>query len=339
LLVALPAVAGTNLAAALAQDEEFVDASGFDSLRIEQEDKLFVPDDIAMDVWAFLQQRFVADKAFLVSLDPALTSFASEEHFRDTYYDTPSMQMAAMQSCVRHRRRVNLTNEADRKNNRELMQIKLNHISDNALERGEIKFEVEYPAVVSSAEDSHPMFGIVKPSHRGLLRKRLVDIGLEPDTMKPVVTIDDIRRRVYIYKNGSPFISISHDSGTSGMWWARARFCEIEPELNEIQFTNANAEGRAYMESILKTIVSEIRGKFPAITQNLTPKYNKVFERVESQVPFARTLVRAGMQGTEGMLVFVGVVAVVAFVVYRLVRDRMRRSKPPAPAGVAPTRA
>ena len=64
---------------------------------------------------------------------------------QNTYYDTPTMQLLAMQSGVRKRHRVNITNPSDRKSGRELMQIKVNSITSNDLQRGEVKFAIEYP--------------------------------------------------------------------------------------------------------------------------------------------------------------------------------------------------
>ena len=111
--------------AAQSQEDE-TDAHGYDKMRIEQEDKLLVPEARKDEVWEYIRTRLTEDKEFLLSLDPKFTSKWSEELFHDTYFDTPSMQLHAMQSGVRHRKRENLTNPDDVKSGRELMQIKLN---------------------------------------------------------------------------------------------------------------------------------------------------------------------------------------------------------------------
>jgi hypothetical protein len=289
-------------------EEEDMSASGFDNMRIEQEEKLLVPMEIGDQVLAFLKARYVDDKARLAELDPRFTSSYDVEDFTDVYYDTPGLELLAMQSGVRHRTRVNLTNPEDRKSGRELMQIKLNNISSNALERGEIKFAIEYEKQPQSAEDRHPMLGIVKKEHRDLLKKRLVGIGLDPLSMRPVLTVRDLRTRVYVLRDGQPFMSISFDQVRSNLLWAEARFIEIEPELNEIAFTDADPETRRYMESVLAQIVGEIRAEFPAIESNLTPKYGKAFHALEAKIPFLRTLVARNLHHGES-LVGVGLVA------------------------------
>src|SRR5262245_42411233 len=81
-------------------EEEDMSAAGFDNMRIEQEEKLFVPLEIADEVLAFIKSRYFDDKARIAELDPHLTSSWDTEDFTDVYYDTPSLQMLARQSGV-----------------------------------------------------------------------------------------------------------------------------------------------------------------------------------------------------------------------------------------------
>lgn len=283
-------------------DDEF-SAHGYDTLRIEEEDKLWVPLEIEDQVWEFLNQRFIADADYLHSLDPDFQTRHSTEAFSDTYYDTPTMQLYDLQSSCRHRTRFNLTNDADRKNGRELMQLKLNHVSDkNPLMRGELKYEIRYPKQIEEPEDAHPMLGIVKPSHRELIKARLSAIGVDALALRPVVTVNDTRRRIYFDKHGVTTFSITLDHVTSNVWWASSKFCEIEPELNEIVFTEADAATRASMEAMLTKVVGEIHARFPAVERNLTPKYNKNVDSIEQQLPFLRFLVRNNLTSNGVML-------------------------------------
>jgi hypothetical protein len=311
--LAAAALALPLLAAALPSlaEEEDMSAAGFDNMRIEQEEKLFVPMEIKDEVLAYLKLRYVDDKANLAELDPAFTSYYADEDFTDVYYDTPGLQVLAAQNGVRHRTRVNLTNPEDRKSGRQLMQIKVNHLTSNALERGEIKFAIEHLRRPATPEDTHPMLGIVKKEHRELFKKRLVDLGLDPQSMRVVLTVRDLRTRVYILRDESPFMSISFDQVRSKLLWAETRFVEIEPELNEIAFTDADPETRRYMESVLAQIVAEIRAEFPQIQSNLTPKYCKAFFGLEAQMPFLRRLVAMNLHHGES-LASLGLVAVAA---------------------------
>lgn len=295
-------------------EEEDMSASGFDRMRIEQEEKLLVPHEIADDVLAFLKERYVEDKARLYELDPLFTTDVHVEDFIDVYYDTPGLQLLAMQSGVRHRTRFDLTDPDHRKSGRQLMQIKVNDISANALERAEIKFEIEHLAAPRDPEDRHPMLGIVKRKQRESFKKRLMALGLDPWSMRPVLTVRDLRTRVYFNRNGKPFMSISFDQASSKLLWATHHFVEIEPELNEIGFTNADPETRRSMESILAEIVREIRATFPQIRSDLTPKYNKSFFALEATIACLRILFRANVHHGDHLasLILAGV-GVLAF--------------------------
>jgi hypothetical protein len=289
------------------EDESEFSASGFNTLRIEQEDKLLVPSDQADAVWQFLLDYLVSDPTQLQALDPLFTAYAQEEAFTDTYFDTPTLQLLGQQNGVRHRQRINLTNPDDRKSGRELLQIKVNHISQNAFERGEYKFDISYPQTVSEPDDAHPLFGIVKPAHRPDVKQRLTELGLDPEAMRPILTIHDLRKRIYILRNDEPFMSISLDHVTANYLWAQVTLVEIEPELNEVAFTEADATTRQYMEEIGAQISAMVMAEFPAIQRDLTPKYNKVFQQFENQIPALRFLIRTEMDNLNslGGLLFV----------------------------------
>jgi hypothetical protein len=318
-------------------EEEDMSAAGYDNMRIEQEEKLFVPMEIQEEVLAWIKHRYVEDKTRLAELDPSFTASFDVEDFTDVYYDGPSLQILAMKSGVRHRKRVNLSRPEDEKSGRELMQIKLNDISSNELERGEIKFAIEYLARPTTPEDTHPMLGIVKKEHRELFKKRLVDIGLDPQSMRPVLTVRDLRTRVYIKRDGKPFMSISFDQARSNLLWGEYHFVEIEPELNEIGFTEADAETRAYMETVLHRVVQDILTKFPDIRQDLKPKYNKAFDRLEEDIPFLRSMVSIGLQDDAELLVVSGGVVLIAMciVVPRFLRGKRRKARTTAQIAVA----
>ncbi len=323
-LVLIPAFIAMKSADA---DEEDFSAAGYNRLRVEQESKLLVPSERAEEVWKFLHDRYATDGAAFKQLDPLFASYYNEEQFTDTYFDTPDLKLLARESGVRHRRRINLTNPDDRKSGRELMQIKLNDLSRNALERGEIKFEIKRPANKQSPEDNHPMLGMVKSSQREEFKQRLRDIGLDPLTMKPVLTVHDLRQRIYITRDGKPFMSISLDNASSGIWWAATKFVEIEPELNEIVFTEADQETKQYMETILHTITREIQQQFPFIENNLTPKYNKSFQNLETQLPFLRFLVRWNLHAAQNVVSLLMIMAFVIAAGGYFIRYQLRKKK------------
>jgi hypothetical protein len=285
-----------------AQEQEF-SARGFNTLRIEQEDKISVPSDKAEEVWNFLYAHFIVDTTALKALDPRLTAYFNEEHFADTYFDTPTLQLYEMQSGVRHRKRENLSNANDRKSGRELMQIKVSNISANSLERGEFKYKIHYPTQVKVAEDRHPMLGIIKPSQRDEFKTRLQNMGLDPYSMRPIVTVYDQRKRIYFQRDQKTLMSISFDQVKAELLWAKADFIEIEPELNEVAFTEADSATRVYMEETNARISALLKEKFPYLKSDLTPKYNKSLDRLAAEIPWLRVLIHLNMDNMPSVIV------------------------------------
>lgn len=261
-------------------------------MRIESEDKLTVPVEKTEEVWNFMHETFVADVQKLQSIDAAFTAYFYEEHFVDTYFDTPDLQLLAMQSGVRHRRRENITNPDDKKSGKELMQVKLNDISSNELHRGEVKFDIDYPHKFTSMDDKHPAIGIVKRGDRDEFKETLAKIGIDANDLQPILTLKQIRRRVYINHNNSPFMSLSLDEVSSEALWAKIKFTELEPELNEVAYTEADAYTKEDMDEIGEKISKTVTERFPYITRDLTPKYNKCFNALAEKVPFYRFLLK-----------------------------------------------
>lgn len=264
-----------------AEDEGKPSASGYNVLRIEQEDRYAVPEGKANEVWNFLEETFVKDQAGLKAINPDFSSYYNEEQFTDVYFDTPSFQMLEAKSGVRHRKRINLTNPEDRKSGRELIQIKFS-AKNGLLERKEMKFEVKYPGKLKDAEDTHPLLGLIKRSRRNELKDALKTLGVDTLQIRPILTIIDHRTRIYILKDGKPFISISHDVAQAEMNGKKAGITEIEFELNEIAFTEANDATRRDMESVNQKLIAKILKRFSYLKRDLTPKYNRAYEALKN---------------------------------------------------------
>lgn len=339
LAIAFVTLGARELHAEVAPGARPPSAHGFDVFRIEQEDKITVPPEIAPDVWAFLERFLVSDKESLHALDPGFTSYWHEELFVDTYFDTPALVVYGKGGGVRHRRRWDLTDPTHRKSGRELVQIKLNGVSAKDTERGEIKFDVEYPKKVRRADDAHPLLGIVKADQREALVARLADAGVDARAMTPILDVEDVRRRIYVLKGGRPFLSVSFDTASSSDLWARWHVIEIEPELNEIPYTEADDATRQSMTRINERISAALRDRFPSLERDLTPKYEKAFAGLEGQIPFYRFLVSHDLDDAGGVLgLLVLAAAPLVFATFVIgAKARRRVAAVPAPRGSTPT--
>lgn len=237
-------------------------------------------------VWNDLQNRYLHDPKALKELGPSFECHFSIEDFTDTYFDTPSRQILQTNGGIRHRKRTNLTNPDDPKSDRELIQVKIDNISENPLERGELKFKVKYYQKIKTPEDLHPLLGLIKRRQRSEFKDELKKLGLEPEAVKPILTVHDQRRRLYMTKDGQAFLSISVDHVRSDANGKTVEFAEVEPELNEITFTNASPKTRAYMEQINSKVIQDLTSRFPFLQRDLTPKYKKSYDRLKENGAF-----------------------------------------------------
>jgi hypothetical protein len=179
-------------------------AHGFDVERIESEDKLEIPVDRAEELSSYLKE-YADDPSLLKKIDPSLSATWSVEWFIDRYFDTPQLDLLARGHGIRHRSRVNLMNQDDRKSGRQLMQIKLNRGNpDEPLNRTEIKFKIKDPDNPKVPDDLHPVLGMIERDQREEIKQRVAEIGIDPYELRPILTLQQERRRVYIKEGDHP---------------------------------------------------------------------------------------------------------------------------------------
>src|SRR3989338_80358 len=301
----------------MAQAAQLDTGSGdFNAIRIEEEDRLFIPADKVNEVWAYLEEYFIKDQTFLEAINPKLSAYFNLEDFRDIYFDTPDLKLLSQKSGIRYRVRPNLTNPEDVKNNRELVQIKLNNISANEIQRGEYKYPVKRAGNINTAEESHPLLGLIDKDFRQEFKDKVSSLGLDPMSLRPILTVDDHRRRVYILYDKKPSISISLDEAKSRVWGQEISFAEIEPEISEIILTEADEKTKAELRNIINKIIGVLKAKLPYLKTDLTPKYNKSFDLLEEKLPYLRALVKYDLQSQNALysVVSLAVLAILALV-------------------------
>ena len=267
-------------------NQESNSTSGYNTQRIEEEEKLSLPADKATEVWNFLVTHFVQDQKYLISVDPLLSATSSTEFFIDTYFDTPDLQMLAKSSGIRYRQRSNLTNKSDVKDGRELVQIKINNISENKLQRAEYKFKVTVPNNSGEYREEPPILALIDSTQLDDFKSRVASLGLDANKLKKILTLEDTRQRIYIKRADQTIISLSLDHVQATVWGKKTEFWEIEPEINEVAFTDTDETGRKYLQELNNKFIQKIKDELSYIQSDLKPKYNKTFECFEKQLPF-----------------------------------------------------
>jgi hypothetical protein len=236
--------------------------------RLESEYKLDVPRQVEKKLWAYLKSDFESDK--LDRFLPGLTSNTSVEVFYDEYFDDAAYSLAAMQGGVRVRKRyVNDTLV------RQLLQVKLAVGDSTGVAREEIKFDVNEKLDLSDRRAMHPFWKHVKPGDRGELSRLLASQRLQGDELQVATSLKQVRSRLYIQEHGEALMTITLDEvkATSPPY---VRFTELEMELNEVRYTLADEAERARMEELNRELKEEILSRFPELSQDQTPKYNKL---------------------------------------------------------------
>jgi len=254
-------------------------------VRIEYEDKLVVPQEKKEEVWDFLTKRFYKKKVFLPSLEVALETRIEEEFFNDVYFDTHALSLLEMNAGVRYR-------ERSKEGKKPIVQIKISD-TEGDLVREEFKFATTKK--INSVSSRRSLFDRISPKEKKVFENTLASLGVQALALKPVLEIKQNRKRVYFSFEGKDIMTISLDSASSKYLWANTGFIELEIELNEIVYTEAGKLKREWMRAVATDVTEQITKKFPSITRDLTPKYNKMFNALADKIPLYRFLIKVGV--------------------------------------------
>lgn len=248
----------------------------------------------------YLKGKYADDSSFAESLGPEFSGSFGDEDFTDTYFDTPGLDLYKRKIGLRHRLRVNRLDPENRKNGRELIQIKLSDDSkfedkDNSGSRNEIKFDVVSERLSATSDDRHPIIGLIEPSERDDFKARMAELNIDPYKLRPILTLNQRRRRVYLNRNGATFISFSMDDVKSSLLWSRMEFSQMEIELNELAYTEADKKTKEKMQEIRTGMSKDLRKKFSYLSHDQSAKYNKAFDLLAEKIPWMKFWVRIGL--------------------------------------------
>lgn len=255
----------------------------YNGARIENEYKFVLPDTLADSVWKYLCFNYSSGNLFLKKTSLDFYTVFSEESFTDTYYDNDDLALLKNENGIRYRVRQVLSDTSNRKNNRELMQIKISSIGNNNLERAEYKYPIVHYEKNKEEYDSHPFLGLIKRSNRNEIKHKLKEFGIDALTLKPFIEVIQNRKRICINKGSSTVFGISLDSTSGKCNNRQAGFTELEVEINEIEYTKADSLTRKQMEIIIAEIKKDILKSFSSIKQDQTPKYNMAYNKLKAK--------------------------------------------------------
>ena len=100
-------------------------------------------------------------------------------------------------------------------------------------------------------------------------------------------------------------------------------------ELNEIGYTEADAEGRKFMERMNNEMKRDLLAAFPRIVQDQTPKYNKAFNGFNEQFLFFPVALKTGAPCEATLGVAILALAAAGVVVIQMKRRTASDGQPP----------
>jgi len=275
---------------ALASPAVAADPPDAAELRLENEAKVSVPNEMTEDVWTFLKDGESSLMRGLHEFGSDFSVKASVEQFIDVYYDDSDFKLLGKQSGVRFRQRFIPDNPMHPKHGRRLVQIKMHLENESASTRGEIKFKV--PKTLALKSDFPHVGSLLKKNDVEVFLRKLAEFGVNGFELRPTLRIEQERRRIYISKGKDAFATITLDLVRSKRFWTSHRFTEIEIELSEIGYTYAGADKRKFMERVMHAMTGAILKAFPGTEINQTPKYNKMFTRFSDDIPMFKILLQ-----------------------------------------------
>jgi len=236
--------------------------------RLESEYKLYVPPSDVEDIWTYVQNSY-GQQEFVIN-GQSLTGTQSVETFIDNYFDSDDRQLAVDEVSLRHRKRF-----TDGQLLKQLVQLKLPYSTDKVI-RNEIKFDVAKLKNGDKLYAGHPLLKLLNNSDKERMQYHLASYQLRIEQLRPELKFRQHRRRVYISDDaGESVATITLDQVTH-FSIPFLTFAELELELNEIKYTSANADERAYMEALNESMKTHLSEKFPDLKVDQRSKYNKM---------------------------------------------------------------
>lgn len=242
--------------------------------RLESEYKLAIPNDQVDEVWNYLQHTFGQAAVDLGGIQ--LHGKSATEIFIDRYFDVEDGRFSEAEISLRHRKRF-----VDGQLIKQLIQLKTPHSEDKVI-RKEIKFEADDNKQTTDAHARHAFLKHLKYADKERMAYHLSPYDVRPDELQAALKLKQKRQRIYLSDEaGESFATLTLDEVQHASFPFQT-FAELELELNEIRYTEADDQGRTEMEKVNSEIKNRLFGKFPMLKVDQRSKYRKMRELVST---------------------------------------------------------
>ncbi|MSR37841.1 MAG: hypothetical protein EXS02_03235 [Planctomycetes bacterium] len=286
---------GEAMAQQISQETKAAKGFGADQARVDSQITLMIPNGQAAEVYRYLKARYVAQNGLLQDQFPGMKlsgkQMSDVSVFTDLYFDTPALDLYRQSNSCRQRKRLNTTHPDDRKNGRELVQMKVTP-KDNFTLRNELKYEVKPSTRRRTNDDVHPLLRQIDHNQRADFKQVYANAGVDAYALRLVLTIQQTRSRGYLDLDGKNILSFSVDEGGANLLWAKGGFASVDLGLVEVAYTEADEAMRKTMWAIRTAIIDDLRRQFPDLQQNTESKYSIVLAQLIQQIPLIPLLLR-----------------------------------------------
>ena len=243
--------------------------------RIESEYKISVPNDQKELLWSFLQSTFVNNAKGI--LPENTTTKIATEVFYDTYFDDAQETLLSYQAGARYRERYVQDSLI-----KTLLQLKVPTLDELGIARKEHKFSPEEKFDITDRTGLHPFLKHVKRKDVNDVDLILGQFGTTSTEMQASIKLKQIRKRIYISDTEGALMTFTLDE-VSAFHFPYTQFVELELELNEVRYTDADFAGQAVLEEMNAKAKDAIFSQFENLEQDQTPKYNKMHAALSAQ--------------------------------------------------------
>jgi hypothetical protein len=236
---------------------------------LESQQKYLVPAGLADSLWHYLQRRYQTRS--LKKINPNYSAQALVETYLDEYYDDAAYTLLRHQHGLRLRRVF-----SGKAVDRQFIQLKISKRPRLRELRREIKFNINDQPDKHGGDPGHPFLRLVRAADRRQLEAALRALQVQSRELRPVLTLLQQRRRLYLRDRGNELAIISLDAVTTED--GQTSFYELELALDEPTYTGADVRQRQRLSQVTELLQLDLAARFPQLRQDPHPKYNKMYD-------------------------------------------------------------
>ncbi|MGV3503406.1 MAG: hypothetical protein ACO1O1_06835 [Adhaeribacter sp.] len=241
--------------------------------------KYLVPEHLADSLWRYLLRTY--HTRALQKIDPRFAVQPLQETYVDEYFDDARQTLQRHQHSLRLRRIF-----AGRQVDRSWLQLKTSPRPRQRPARQLVYFNLNDRPDKHGRDPGHPFLRLVRQADRRQLDSLLAALGVQSRDLRPVLSLYQQRRQLYLRHNGNDLALLSLDA--VGSEDGQARFYELELSLEESRFTRPDARQRQRLSQVLEMVQLDLSRHFPALRQDPRPKYNKLQDLLHQGRPRPR---------------------------------------------------